>query len=139
MIEMIINHEEIDGKISLGYQWIDHDLDGKYFEGEYIVKEVEQREVSSPCYVYFSVSHEYIKKVFLENDTIILFEDGFTMADIMVDLGIFASKTQARKNNWGQEIPRGWNKYYVGKNRTLFYTYRPLFVIDSIHLKGLVP
>lgn len=35
--------------------------------------------------------------------------------DILVSLGIFPSKGQARKNGWDKEIPEGWTDITIGK------------------------
>lgn len=55
----------------------------------------------------------------LDEITIIEPADMFT---ILTELGIFESKSQARKN-WkksGQDIPNGWSEFNFSKARTLY-------------------
>jgi hypothetical protein len=51
------------------------------------------------------------------DDTFILIEDHWTMANIMHQAGIFKSVSQARKNGWNKPIPEGFNIFTVGKKR----------------------
>jgi len=47
------------------------------------------------------------------------------LEDIVVDhLKKFPSKSQARKNNWGGEIPMGFRQWKIGK--IFFWTFKPL-------------
>lgn len=41
-------------------------------------------------------------------DDIFMMEAGVTWADVLVRLGLFPSKGQARKNGWGGEVEEGW-------------------------------
>jgi hypothetical protein len=51
------------------------------------------------------------------DDTFILIEDHWTMANIMHQAGIFKSVSQARKNGWNKPIPKGLTIFTVGKKR----------------------
>lgn len=53
-----------------------------------------------------------------EDDKVIRIEDGMIMADIVALVGLFPSKSQARKNGWNYPIPLGFSDMRVGKNRT---------------------
>lgn len=44
-----------------------------------------------------------------------VFDDTMTMADLVVKLGNFPSKTMARKNGWGADIPLGFSTHKCGK------------------------
>ena len=60
----------------------------------------------------------------LEDETFILIEDNWSMANIMTMVGIFPSVTQARKNGWNKPIPFGFSDIRVGKTKTrvtIFY------------------
>lgn len=77
-------------------------------------------------FVHFLVPDETVEEMFGpfdENDVTIKFEEPFTLADCVVEMGIFPSKTRARQNGWGGEIDRGFNAYKIGKRR--FWTYWP--------------
>jgi len=50
-----------------------------------------------------------------EEDRFILIQPEWTMADVMVQTGIFPSLSQARKNGFGGPIPKGFSDRYVGK------------------------
>jgi hypothetical protein len=53
----------------------------------------------------------------LENDDIfVVFPADTKFPDVAVAFGIFSSKSQARKNGWGGDIPNGfWDKERIGK------------------------
>lgn len=53
----------------------------------------------------------------LETDDIfVVFPTETKFPDIAVVFGIFSSKSQARKNGWGGDIPNGfWDKERIGK------------------------
>jgi hypothetical protein len=44
-----------------------------------------------------------------------IFDMSATLADLVVYIGVFPSKGQAKKNGWGGEIPFGCNEFKVGK------------------------
>ena len=51
-----------------------------------------------------------------DDDVFIVFPDDTKWQDIAVAFGIFGSKSQAKKNGWGGDIPDGfWNKEKIGK------------------------
>ena len=52
-----------------------------------------------------------------QDDTVIKIEPGMIMADIMAIVGLFPSKSQARKNGWNKAIPRGFSDMRVGKSK----------------------
>jgi hypothetical protein len=58
-----------------------------------------------------------------KNEVFVFYEEPFTLADCVVQIGAFPSLTQARKNNWGGEIPEGYKGHKIGKR--FFWTYRP--------------
>lgn len=44
-------------------------------------------------------------------------EPNWTFADIAVQCGIFKSKSEAKRNGWGNVIPTGfWHKNRIGRN-----------------------
>lgn len=47
----------------------------------------------------------------------IVFDDTWTMADIVTTAGIFPSKTQARKNGFDKPIPVGWTQLVMTKRK----------------------
>jgi len=50
-------------------------------------------------------------------DTFITIQDDWTMADIMVQVGVFQSKTQAKKNGWDKPIPKRFSDMRVTKRK----------------------
>jgi len=55
------------------------------------------------------------ERLFGDEEVVVVSEDT-TMFDLLVMLGSFSSKSQARKN-WtaGAKIPDGWSEFFVGK------------------------
>lgn len=53
-----------------------------------------------------------------EDDKVIKIENGMIMADIAFIVGLFPSKSQARKNGWNYPIPLGFSDMRVGKKKT---------------------
>lgn len=53
-----------------------------------------------------------------EDDKFSEIADDWTMANLVVLAGIFPSLSQARKNNFNKEIPKGFTDIFVGKLRT---------------------
>lgn len=49
------------------------------------------------------------------SDRFVLFDDTSTMADLVLMLGKFKSKTEARKNGWDKPIPEGFSAHKCGK------------------------
>jgi len=82
-------------------------------------------------FIFFLTPKEKVEEYFgpfEKSDIFIFFEDPYTLANCVVEMGIFKSLTQARKNGWGGEIPRGYREWKIGKKR--FYTYWPIFWED---------
>lgn len=50
-------------------------------------------------------------------DCIVFGEGQATMADLVVEIGAFPSKSQARKNGWDRPIPPGYSAHKCGKRR----------------------
>lgn len=48
----------------------------------------------------------------------IRFEDHWTMAHVAVEVGLFQSLTQARKNGFNKPIPSGFSQHVMGKGKT---------------------
>ena len=68
---------------------------------------------------------------FRENDVINILPKETTMADIGVLMGLFPSKSQARKNGWDGEVPNGWTeKIGIGKLRRSLWIWKPIQTID---------
>jgi len=52
--------------------------------------------------------------------------DSATMWDVLVEAGVFKSKSEARKNWAGlAEIPWGWSEHKLSKRPTLIYIWKP--------------
>lgn len=58
------------------------------------------------------------------------FDDGWTLAHVMKDAGIFPSVSQARKAGWDRDVEIGFREYTVGKRRLKVYTLKSLPRID---------
>lgn len=52
-----------------------------------------------------------------ENEPLTFIDDDSTMEDLLVLLGKFSSKSQARKNGWTGPVPNGFNVWQVGKEQ----------------------
>ncbi|MDE2425664.1 MAG: hypothetical protein KGO96_07140 [Elusimicrobia bacterium] len=53
-----------------------------------------------------------------ENEPIVFVKHNTSMIDLLVELGLFPSKGQARKNWWGPvELPDGWFQFSFGKRK----------------------
>lgn len=46
-------------------------------------------------------------------------KETLTLAHFMAEAGIFPSVSQARKNGWNKEVPKGFNQFIVGKKRSM--------------------
>lgn len=46
----------------------------------------------------------------------------WSMAHVMHAAGVFTSVGQARRNGWDRPVPRGFDKFTVGKRRLAVYT-----------------
>ena len=84
-------------------------------------KTVSDENTKNPnafMFVHESVTEED-KELFLgplnDNDEFIVFDDTWTMAHILVHVGVFPSLTQARKNNGDGPIQEGFFKFSRGK------------------------
>lgn len=50
------------------------------------------------------------------------YDYGITLGQILVDLGIMKSMSEAKRNDWNRYIPPGWSEYKIGKrNRKYIY------------------
>ena len=52
-----------------------------------------------------------------EGDNFTAFGGDLTMADLVVEMGVFPSVKQARKNGWAKPIPAGFSAHKIGKRR----------------------
>lgn len=43
------------------------------------------------------------------------------MANLLVELNIFSSNSQARKAGWNDDIPKGYSEWEIGKLRTKIF------------------
>lgn len=50
-----------------------------------------------------------------------LIQPHYKLYNVMYLSGIFSSLTQAKKNGWDKEIPKGYSEYIVGKNKRKIY------------------
>jgi hypothetical protein len=66
------------------------------------------------------------KEILFEEEDVIVVPPDTTMFDLLVMLGSFPSKSQARKN-WkaGGEIPIGWSEFFVGKKKRHLCIWNP--------------
>jgi len=55
---------------------------------------------------------------------------GTTLADLLVECGIFPSKSQARKNGY-LELPTGWTDLTIGKLKNRVCVWWPTLDIDE--------
>lgn len=67
--------------------------------------------------------------LFPDEEEVVVFRPGCKkdMLDLLVILGAFPSRSQARKN-WkltGAEIPTGWSMFFVGKHRRCLAIWNP--------------
>jgi len=80
---------------------------------------------------FFASSVESDKDLFFGpvelEDTFIVIEENWTMANIMTVIGIFPSISQARKNGWNKSIPEGFSDIRVGKSKTRVTIYKEKF------------
>ena|ERR1700756_5418733 len=70
----------------------------------------------------------------VEDDVIFINPNEEDMYDLIVQLGVFPSKGQARKN-WkktNQIIPNGWSEFVVAKHPPRFlYIWNPIHFVDK--------
>ena len=52
-----------------------------------------------------------------EDEAFVAFGGDLTMADLVVEMGVFPSVKQARKNGWAKPIPPGFSAHKIGKRR----------------------
>jgi hypothetical protein len=52
-----------------------------------------------------------------ESEIFTAFSSELTMADLVVEMGVFPSIKQARKNGWNNPIPVGFSAHKIGKRR----------------------
>ena len=52
-----------------------------------------------------------------KDEKFVVFDDSWTMANIVTAIGGFPSVSQARKNGWFKPIPPGLSEFKVGKRK----------------------
>lgn len=69
----------------------------------------------------------FAKKVVFEEDEIVILNEDSNMWDILVQIGVFKSKGQARKN-WkkGTSIPFGFTELLLGKKKNKACIWKPI-------------
>lgn len=72
-----------------------------------------------------------IKTLFCDDDLIIFFDDNFKYEDLWVKVGLFKSKSEARKNNHGGVIKPGWDSIIKKKQGI------SVFILQ--YMEGLTP
>lgn len=60
-----------------------------------------------------------------EDEKVISISNILTLTDLVVELGLFKSKSQARKANRVGPLPRGWN-VLKGNKKTFIYLWNPV-------------
>lgn len=78
-------------------------------------------------FIHINASDRDIELLFeplTPEDEIVRFSEPFNLSDCVVKMGVFPSKTQAKKNGWIGEIPQGFKEHKIGKK--LFWTYIPM-------------
>lgn len=50
-----------------------------------------------------------------DKDKFLSFREDIRFPQLMSEIGVFPSATQARKNGWDKDIPSGWSMHKVGK------------------------
>lgn len=70
-----------------------------------------------------NTSKNDLELFFGSDETFIIIQDHWTMANIMKEAGIFPSVTQARKNGWNKPIPEGFQEFIVGKKKKKIFTF----------------
>lgn len=73
----------------------------------------------SPNFVTVSTPQRDIDQIITpeQDEQVTVVADDATMEDVLVSLGKFSSKGQARKNGWTGIIPDGFNVWQVGKDQ----------------------
>lgn len=73
----------------------------------------------SPNFIVDSVSQSDVDTYITptENEPITVITDSSQMEDIVILLGKFSSKSQARKAGWAGPIPEGFNVWQIGKDQ----------------------
>lgn len=86
---------------------------------------------TSPNFVTASTPSSDIEALITpaDDESVTIVADDALMEDVLVALGKFPSKGQARKNGWTGPIPDGFNVWQVGKDQfvTLNMTNIPFF------------
>lgn len=59
-----------------------------------------------------------------------------TMLDLLVELGFFTSKGQARKAGWSTKIPNGYTEYTIGKKKRRVCILNPDRLHDHYFMDG---
>ena len=61
---------------------------------------------------------------FADEDEVVKMPTDSKWEDVAVLAGIFPSKGQARKNQWGGEIPAGWSEKMFGKRKKFIFIHK---------------
>lgn len=86
-----------------------------------------------PNFIMYGTSHQDIEHyITLEKgETVYDLVHGSTMDDVVVALGKFPSKGQARKNGWSGPVPSGFNMWQIGKDQFCTLDMRDIPYDDS--------
>jgi hypothetical protein len=81
-------------------------------------------------YLNVMIDNGYIEEndremLFPENEEVRVIDLNIDIFDLLVDLGAFQSKGQAKKNFSVKKIPEGWSEFYVGKLRRHLCIWNP--------------
>ena len=70
---------------------------------------------------FFHSSQEKDKELFFgpltKEDNFVEIQDGWLMAHLLKEAGIFPSVNEARKNGWNKPIPEGFTDLFIGKRK----------------------
>ena len=69
--------------------------------------------------------HEDLSVLFDEEDVFKFIDANIIMADILVIVGIYSSKSKAKKDGWNNPIPSGWYDNFIGKKRIRISIWNP--------------
>lgn len=60
------------------------------------------------------------KECLFEDEDVVLFDNDITLTDLVCELGLYKSKSQARQANRVGAIPQGWSEFKGNKKTPLF-------------------
>jgi hypothetical protein len=66
------------------------------------------------------------KEILFGDEEVLVISPDVSIFDLLITLGSFTSKSQARKN-WkhGREIPLGWSEFWIGKVKRQLCIWNP--------------